>query len=252
MSELIYGRRAVLEALRADRRHVFRLWLEESSQPRDTDIMHEIVMRTESAKIPSRTVQGGLFDKLAQQQVNAQGVALEVGPYPYADLDDILSQRADASLPPLILILDHVQDPQNLGSLFRTAEAMAVDGIIIPERRAAGITPAVVSASAGAVEQLNVARVTNLNRTIDEIKERSYWVAGLDGSPDAPLLDAKMLNGSLAVVVGSEGAGISRLTRDKCDFLIRLPMFGRVESLNAAVAGSIVLFIARQSHTNTS
>ena len=180
-----------------------------------------------------------------------QGVALEVGGYPYVSLDDILARR-DAKLPPLILILDHVQDPQNLGSLFRTAEAMAVDGIVIPERRAAGITPAVVSASAGAVEQLRVARVTNLNRAIDEMKERNYWVAGLDGSPDIPEPDAKMLSGSLAVVVGSEGEGLSHLTREKCDFLVRLPMHGHVESLNAAVAGSILLYLIRQAHGNTS
>ncbi len=129
---------------------------------------------------------------------------------------------------------------------------MAVQGVIIPERRAAGITAAVVSSSAGAVEHLRVARVTNLNRAIDELKERNYWIAGLDDAPDSVVPSARMLDGALAVVVGSEGEGISRLTREKCDYLVRLPMYGQIESLNAAVAGSIMLYLARQSHNHQS
>jgi 23S rRNA (guanosine2251-2'-O)-methyltransferase len=143
-------------------------------------------------------------------------------------------------------LLDHVQDPQNLGTLIRTAEAMDVTGIVIPERRAAGVTPAVSNASAGAVEHLLVAQVTNLNRAIDDLKEANVWVAGLDMAPEAILLEDADLTGALAFVIGSEGSGLSRLTREKCDFLIRLPMKGRVESLNAAVAGSIVLYVARR------
>jgi 23S rRNA (guanosine2251-2'-O)-methyltransferase len=205
-----------------------------------------------------RTIRGGIFDTLENKQVNAQGVALEVDEYPYVEFDEILARPghkqtargAGASLLPLILILDHIQDPQNLGSLFRTAEAMAVDGVLIPDRRAAGITPAAVNASAGAVEHLRVARVTNLNRAIDELKEANFWIAGLEDEEAASTPDSKLLNGALAVVVGSEGAGISRLTRDKCDFTVRLPMYGRVESLNAAVAGSILLYLIRQAQNN--
>jgi 23S rRNA (guanosine2251-2'-O)-methyltransferase len=139
-----------------------------------------------------------------------------------------------------------LQDPQNLGTLIRTAEAMGVDGIVIPDRRAAGVTPAVSNASAGAVEHLPVAQVTNLNRAIEEFKKVGVWVAGLDMGEDALLLETADLTGALALVVGSEGSGLSRLTREKCDYLIQLPMFGRVESLNAAVAGSIVLYAARR------
>lgn len=245
MSELIYGRHAVLEALRAARRRIYRLWLEGVNGSQDGGIVAEILERAEAAKIPTRSIKGGLFDKLAQQRVNAQGVALEVDGYPYVELEDILAQ--DHGEPPLLLILDHIQDPQNLGALFRTAEAMAVHGVIIPERRAAGITPAVSNASAGAVEQLRVAQVTNLNRTIDTLKAQNIWVTGLDSGPDAPLLEESALTGAVAVVVGGEAEGISRLTREKCDFLVRLPMYGRVESLNAAVAGSIVLYLARQT-----
>ena len=251
MSELIYGRRAVLESLRAARRTTYRLWLDESAHT-SSDVLSEIHRLADASSIPTRTIRGGLFDKLSQQQANPQGVALEVGDYPYVELDDILASGSTATrshLSKLILLLDHIQDPQNLGALFRTAEAMAVQGVVIPERRAASITPAVVNASAGAVEHLSIARVTNLNRAIDELKEQNYWVAGLEESPDAVAPQTRMLQGSLVVVVGSEGAGISRLTREKCDFLVRLPMYGRIESLNAAIAGSIMLYLVRQANS---
>jgi 23S rRNA (guanosine2251-2'-O)-methyltransferase len=249
MSELIYGRHAVLEALRVARRRVFRLWLEGEGEgdPPTTGILGEIVTAAQATNIPLRTIKGGLFDKLAQQNVNTQGVALEVGDYPYVDLDNILARAKKSGEPPLLLILDHLQDPQNLGTLIRTAEAMGVHGIILPDRRAAGITPAVSNSSSGAVERMAVTQVTNLNRTIELLKERNIWVAGLDNGPDVPLLDPPSLRGALALVVGSEGSGLSRLTREKCDFLLRLPTVGAVESLNAAVAGSIVLYLARQA-----
>ncbi len=186
---------------------------------------------------------------MAQQNANAQGVALEVGDYPYVDVDDILAHAKQTGEPPLLLILDHLQDPQNLGTLMRTAEAMGVHGIILPERRAAGVTPAVSNSSAGAVERMLVAQVINLNRTIEHLKSRDVWIAGLDSDPETPLIDNRMISGSLALVVGSEGDGLSRLTREKCDFLLRLAMIGEVESLNAAVAGSIVLYLARQTRT---
>ena len=232
----------------AGRRRIYRLWLEgEDDAP--GGILREICASAEATKVPTRSIKGGLFDRLSQQRVNAQGVALEVDAYPYVELEDILEQEREE--PPLLLVLDHIQDPQNLGSLFRTAEAMGVHGVIIPERRAAGITPAVSNASAGAVELLQVAQVTNLNRAIDALKERNIWITGLDSGPDVPPLDEgavrRQFGGAVAVVVGSEGEGLSRLTRERCDFLVRLPMYGRVESLNAAIAGSIVLFLARQT-----
>lgn len=250
MSELTYGRRAVLETLRAARRRVYRLWLEgENNAPAPTGIVAEIVEAAQATNVPTRTIKGGLFEKLAQQNANAQGVALEVSDYPYVEVDEILARAKQKSEAPLLLILDHLQDPQNLGTLIRTAEAMGVHGIILPDRRAAGITPAVTNSSAGAVERMLVAQVTNLNRTIDEFKERNIWIAGLDSDPETPLIDNRMISGSLALVVGSEGSGLSRLTREKCDFLLRLEMVGEVESLNAAVAGSIVLYLARQTRS---
>lgn len=249
MSELLYGRHAVHEALRAGRRRIYRLWIEgkqdDAPLPKEGPVA-EIVALAMGAKIATRTIRGGLFDRLRSEHANAQGVALEVDEYPYVDVETCLAAARQAGEPPLLLILDHLQDPQNLGTLIRTAEAMGVHGIILPDRRAAGITPAVSNSSAGAVERMAVAQVTNLNRTIDELKRRNIWIAGLDSGPDVPVIDPKTLDGSLALVVGSEGTGLSRLTREKCDFLLRLEMVGQVESLNAAVAGSIVLYLVRQ------
>jgi 23S rRNA (guanosine2251-2'-O)-methyltransferase len=179
------------------------------------------------------------LDRLAP---NHQGVILEVDPYHYFLLDEILEFFARSDASPLMLLLDLLQDPQNVGSLLRTAEAVAVQGVVIPRRRAVAITPAVVSASAGAVEHLRVAQVTNLARTIETLKRHDLWVAGLEASPDAQRYDQADLRGPLALVVGSEGTGLRRLVREKCDFLVQLPMRGRVESLNASVAGSVALY----------
>jgi len=252
MSDLIYGRHAVLETLRAARRTLYRLWLDDTAHAKGSDTLSEIVALAERVSLPTRTIRGGLFDKLSSQHANPQGVALETGDYPYVDFDELLSPRRSSTggLPSLFLLLDHIQDPQNLGTLFRTAEAMAVDGVLIPDRRAAAVTPAVVNASAGAVEHLRIAQVTNLNRAIDALKEQNVWVAGLDESADASVPDDRLLSGALAVVVGGEGTGVSRLTREKCDFLVRLPMYGHIESLNAAVAGSILLYLTRQAQPN--
>jgi 23S rRNA (guanosine2251-2'-O)-methyltransferase len=249
MSELIYGRRAVLEALRANRRRFYRLWLEGARPAQPGDTLYEIRTLGEQLAMPVRTIQGGLFDKLAREHVNTQGVALETGDYPYVTVADCLRRADEAEEPPLLLLLDHLHDPQNLGTLMRTAEAMRVHGVIIPERRSAQITPAVSNASAGAVEHLLVAQVTNLNRTIEDLKAGHVWVAGLDSAPEVPPLEKANLTGALAVVVGNEAEGLSRLARERCDFLVRLPMYGQVGSLNAAVAGSIVLYAARQART---
>jgi 23S rRNA (guanosine2251-2'-O)-methyltransferase len=250
MSDLIYGRRAVLETLRAARRRIYRLWIE--GEPKSGDALSEILALAESQNVSVRNIQGGLFEKLQRQNTNPQGVALEVGDYPYVAVEEILQLARDRNEAPFILILDHLQDPQNIGTLFRTAEAMGVHGVILPDRRAARITAAASNASAGAVELLLVAQVTNINRVITDLKEHNIWSVGLDGSPEVPAITPKALTGSIALVIGSEGAGLSRLTRETCDLLVRLPMSGRVESLNAAVAGSIALYLAAQSRIDNS
>ena len=258
MSDLIVGRHAVLEALRADRRRALRLWIEGREGDRSAPqagssaggIVGEILALTHARSIPVRYIQGGLFDKLAHEQANAQGVALETGDYPYVTVQECLAAAKKQGEPPLLLLLDHLQDPQNLGTLIRTADAMGVHGVIIPDRRAARVTAAVSNASAGSVEHLRVVQVTNISRTIEELKEQSIWVAGLDDAPDAQPLGEANLAGALALVVGAEADGISRLVREKCDFLVRIAMHGQVESLNAAVAGSIALYAARQARTS--
>lgn len=252
MSELIYGRRAVLETLRATRRQMIRLWLEGDEGQQLKGSLVDIHTAAIDRKIPVRFVRDGLFAKFAQQGINAQGVAFEVGSYPYAELDDCLALAQTQEESPLLVLLDHLEDPQNLGSLIRSAEVFGAHGLIIPDRRSASVTPAVSNASAGAVEHLLVVQVTNLNRLIDELKKANIWVVGLDGSPETLPLDRSAVSGSLAIVVGSEGKGLSRLTRDKCDFLVRLPMQGQIESLNAAVAGSIVLYAAREARNTSS
>lgn len=247
MSELLYGRHAVLETLRAGRRQLYRLWVEGDEAAKPTGIMADVLVEARRNNLPVRYLKNGLFDKFRSEGANAQGVALEVGDYPYVEQSDCLKAARSQGQDPFLLILDHLQDPQNLGTLIRTAEALGVHGILIPDRRAARITPAVSNASAGAVEHMRVAQVTNINKAIEELKQRNVWVAGLAGEPDVPPVEQARLDGALALVVGSEGEGLSRLTREKCDFLVRLPMVGRVESLNAAVAGSIVLYLAAQA-----
>lgn len=242
MIDLLYGRRPVYEVLRAGRRRVYKLTLVDSVRERG-GIVGQIVSLARAADVPLARSSRGELDRITP---NHQGVTVEASSYPYVDLD-ILPAVADENAHPLFLLLDLLQDPQNLGSLLRTAEAVGVHSVVIPQRRAVGVTPAVVSASAGAVEHLRVARVANLARTLDELKRRDFWVAGLESDPTYQVYDQVDLSGPLALVVGSEGSGLRRLVRERCDFLIRLPMHGRVASLNAAVAGSVALYeIERQ------
>jgi 23S rRNA (guanosine2251-2'-O)-methyltransferase len=236
MREWLYGRQAVRETLRAKRRNGFLLRMADGAQ--DRAILQEILELARKRKIPMERVNRDALDPLGDGH---QGVALQVDEYPAVNLEDILAHAADGGRPPLLLLLDQIQDPQNLGTLLRTAEAAAVDGVVLPTHRAAGVTPAVVNASAGAVEHLLVAQA-NLAQAIETIKQHGIWVAGLEATPEAqPLFEAD-LSGPLALVVGSEGEGLRPLVRKSCDFLFSLPMLGRVGSLNAAVAGSIALY----------
>ena len=248
MVDLLYGRRPVYEVLRAGRRHVYKLTLADGVKERG-GIVGQIVALARAAGVPLTRSSRAELNRAVS---NHQGVIVEASPYSYAELDDILSIVADQNVRPLLLLLDLLQDPQNLGSLLRTAEAVGVHGVVIPQRRAVGVTPAVVSASAGAVEHLQVARVANLARTLEELKYRDFWIAGLELDLTAQIYDQVDLRGPLALVVGSEGGGLRRLVREKCDFSMRLPMRGRVASLNAAVAGSVALYeIERQRRSES-
>jgi 23S rRNA (guanosine2251-2'-O)-methyltransferase len=174
-----------------------------------------------------------------------QGVALEASAYPYSNLQDMLILAARRQEPPFLLVLDALQDPQNLGTLLRTAEIVGVHGVLLPLRHTVTVTPAVVSASSGASEHLLILQV-NLAQAIASLKESGVWIVGLESGQAGSLPDQVRLDGPLALVVGGEGQGMRPLVRDSCDWLLRLPMRGKVESLNAAVAGSVALYLAWQ------
>ena len=246
MREILYGRQPVREALRARRRQVFRLLLARGAKP--TERVADVLVLAEQARVPVQAVDRKELEKLSGE-VNHQGLAAEVSAYPYVALEDVLDAVRQAGAAPFVLLLDHLQDPQNLGSLLRSAEAVGVHGVVLPERRAAGVTPAAVRASAGAAEHVRVAQVSNLVQAMRSLKEAGVWLAGLEATPNAQLYTEADLRGPLGLVVGGEGDGLARLVRETCDFVIRLPMWGQVESLNAGVAGGIALYEARRQRS---
>jgi 23S rRNA (guanosine2251-2'-O)-methyltransferase len=204
-------------------------------------IIAEILDLAGGLKLPLKRVSRLQLDGIAK--VN-QGVALEVARYPYVEVADILRRAHKLAEQPFILALDHVQDPHNLGALLRTAEVVGTHGAVIPHRRAAEVTPAVVSASAGASEHLRVAQIANLAQTLKALKAEGLWVVGLVSDPHAQPYHQVDLDLALALVIGAEDRGLSRLVRETCDLLVRLPMRGQIESLNASVAGGIALYAA--------
>lgn len=244
MSEMIYGRNPVYECLMAGRRQVFHVFVAGGAQERGR--LGEITAHASRFGLPVRRVERSELDRLCPQ-ANHQGVVAEVSGYPYVDVGAILALAARRDEPPWVLLLDCLQDPQNLGTLVRTAEVVGVHGVVIPDRRAAEVTPAVVSSSSGASEHMLIAQVTNMVRTIEQLKERNLWIAGLEDVPEGKVLWESDLKGAMGLVVGNEGAGMRRLVRETCDWMVRLPVRGRVSSLNAAVAGSVALYeMARQ------
>jgi len=241
--EFIIGRNPVLEALKSGR-DINKLWIAEGSQGGS---MGQI---TQLAKRNGVLVQF-VPKKKIEQMVDGihQGVAAQVAAYQYAELDDLFNLAEKRNESPFFLLLDELEDPHNLGSIMRTADAVGAHGIIIPKRRSVGLTATVAKASTGAIEHVPVARVTNLSRTIDELKDRGVWIVGTDAkeSDDYRNLDGGM---PLTLVIGSEGKGMSRLIREKCDFLVQLPMVGHVTSLNASVAASLLMYeVYRKRHS---
>jgi 23S rRNA (guanosine2251-2'-O)-methyltransferase len=243
LKEILYGRHAVEETVLAGRRKVHRLLMAEGSRlpPAST-----LLKAAESKGIPVEWVPRQRLDQIGN--VNHQGVAAEASAYPYIDVDDLLQQSTPA-IPPMVLVLDCLQDPQNFGALIRTAEAVGVTGVVLPRYRSVSVTSAVVNASAGAVEHLKVALAPNLVAAMEKMKKAGFWLVGLEDVPGAQRYDQADLNVPLGLVVGSEGQGLGRLVRRTCDYVVRLPMSGQIASLNASIAGSIVLYEAwRQRH----
>jgi len=245
MPDYVWGRNPVLETLRSNRQ-VRRLLLADGQ--RDAPSVAAILQEAARRHIPIETVPRHRLDQLSQGAVH-QGCLAVVEARKYATLEQILDFAGQKKEDPFLLILDAIQDVNNLGSLLRSAEATGVHGVIIPLHEAAEVNATVVKTSAGATEHLLIAQETNLTRTIDFLKKQNVWVIGLVGEAKTAY-DKADLTGPLALVVGNEGKGISRLVREHCDLLITLPMRGSVNSLNAAVAGSIALYEALRQRSN--
>ena len=243
-AEFIYGHWSVMEALRAGRRSLDQLMITETVDAKG--LVAEILALAAERGVPVHRVPRRIIDDLAQG-ANHQNMALRVGGYPYADLEDVMDLSKQRSEKPLILILDLLKDPQNVGALLRVADAVGVHGVVMQERRGVAVTPAVVNASSGAVEHLKIVQVTNLVNAMRDLKSQDVWMVGLDIGQNVAPIDKTDLNMSLGLVLGSEGEGLRRLVRDTCDLLLALPMRGSVASLNVATVGSVALYAAWQA-----
>lgn len=240
--EMIAGKNPVLEALRATR-DINKIWVAEGVKKAG---IAELLELAKERGIVVQFVPKQKVDGLTSE--NHQGVVASVAAYNYAELNDIFAVAEERGEDPFILILDELEDPHNLGSIMRTADAVGAHGIIIPKRRSVALTAVVAKASTGAIEYIPTVRVGNLSQIVDELKERGVWIAGTDakGSEDYRRMDATL---PLAIIIGSEGKGMSRVLKEKCDFLYNLPMVGHVTSLNASVAASLLMYeVYRKRH----
>ncbi|MDE3840579.1 23S rRNA (guanosine(2251)-2'-O)-methyltransferase RlmB [Bacillus methanolicus] len=240
--DFIIGKNPVIEALKSER-DINKILIAEGSHRGQ---MQQITRLAKEANVPVQFVPKKKLDQISEG--NHQGIIAYVAAYQYAQLDDLFAAAEKKQEPPFFLLLDEIEDPHNLGSIIRTADAAGVHGIIIPKRRAVGLTATVAKASTGAIEHIPVVRVTNMAQIIDELKGRGLWIAGTDakGKEDYRTFDGTL---PLGLVIGSEGKGMGRLIRDKCDFLIHLPMAGHVTSLNASVAAALLMYeVYRKRH----
>jgi len=241
--EVIIGKNAVIEALKSGR-SINKVFL---SQQLNRSMQGKFIQLGKDAETVVQKVPKNKLDQISSGK-NHQGVIAYVASYPYADIDDLFNAAKRTGEAPFFIILDELEDPHNLGSILRTADAAGAHGVIIPKRRSVGLTQAVAKTAAGAIEYVPVARVTNIADIIDELKERNVWVVGTEAEATE---DYRKLDGALpiALVIGNEGKGISWLVRKKCDWTVSLPMKGKVSSLNASVACSLLLYeIYRKRH----
>jgi 23S rRNA (guanosine2251-2'-O)-methyltransferase len=244
-SDRLYGIHPVLEALRSAERHIDGIYLQQGRQGREID---EIVRLAKTKGISVDFRPREALDRLTGS-AHHQGVVGIVAGKVYASLDDLIARVAEKEHA-LLLLLDGIEDPHNLGAILRTAEAAAVDGVIIPERRAVGLTATVAKASAGAIEHLPLARVVNLSHTIERLKNENFWIYALDVKGDKNFLHVDY-RGAVALVIGSEGRGVRPLVAQHCDGRINIPMMGRVSSLNASVAAGILLYEVLRQRAST-
>lgn len=240
-NDVVFGRNSVIELLNSNRT-VNKLFIQKGETHGS---IGKVIELAREKRIVISEVQKGKLDEITDNQ-NHQGVVAVTSPYEYCEIDDILKVAEDRNEKPFILIADGIEDPHNLGAMIRTAECMGVHGVIIPKRRAVAVTNTVAKVAAGALEYMKVVRVNNINDSIEELKEKGVWVVGTDAAGNDFLTDIDM-TGAIAVVIGSEGEGMASLTRKRCDFLAKIPMKGRITSLNASVTCGMVIYeVARQ------
>ena len=232
----VEGRHPVEEALLSGRT-IDKIYIAKGGKSAN---VNDILSMANEKKIPVSFVDRKKIDEMSESHSH-QGIIAKVSAYAYLELDDLIERINSKDTPAFLVLLDEIQDPHNLGSVLRTADASGVDAVIIPKRRSATLTPVVAKTSAGAVEYVPVCKVTNLVKTMEKLKDCGVWIIGADMNGDK-LYQDEDFSGPIALVIGNEGQGISRLVREKCDFLVRIPMKGKVNSLNASVSASILMY----------
>ncbi len=239
--DMIWGRNPVIEALKSENRTIERLYIADGDTKGS---INKIIAIAREKKIRIENVDRRKLDDMTGGEVH-QGVAAEISPYSYKEIDDIFRTAEEKGEAPFIIILDNIEDSHNFGAIIRTAECAGVHGIIIARRRSVSVTPFTVKASAGATEFVNIVKVSNITSTIEKLKEKGVWVYGAD--MDGDYYYNTNLTGPIALVIGSEGKGISRLVKENCDAIVKIPMNGKINSLNASVASGILVYdIVRQ------
>ena len=240
----VEGRNAVIELLKTNRpiNKIYVLKRERQGS------INEIIKLAKKSNNLIVEVDKSKLDSMSESK-HHQGVIALVSPVEYKSIDDIFDLAKNKSEDPFIIIAEEIEDPHNLGALIRTAECAGCHGIIIPKRRAVGITEVVSKTAVGALEYVPVARVNNINETIRDLKDRGVWIVGTDGNADK-LYYEQDLTGPIAIVVGSEGKGMSTLTKKNCDFMVKIPMMGKITSLNASVSGGIIIFESLRQRLN--
>lgn len=238
----IFGVLPVLEALRANARRIDKIAIADGAREKR---LHEILDLARSGGVRVDRVSREVLERYVKPDANHQGVVAFAAAGQYVDVDEILDAGSD---PALIVVLDGVEDPRNLGAVLRSVECSGADGVIIPERRAVGLTETVAKSAAGATEYVKVAKVTNLNRLIEDLKSRNIWVVGTTGDASKSYTEWDWCQPS-ALVLGAEGSGLHRLVAENCDVLVNIPMYGKIESLNVSVAAGVILFEARRQRS---
>lgn len=238
-TEILYGIHPVFEAIKAGRRDIFKVYIAKDKPPKR---LNKVVALAESKKISVERVKPLELKSMAGNDLH-QGIGAKTGPFPLSEISDIVGRDRVDDANHLLLLLDNILDPHNLGALVRTALCVGVDGIIIPKDRSVLPTPTVSKASAGALEHVHLARVTNMVNTIKTLKEQGLWIAGMDKTAYRSIFFSD-LTCSVAIVIGGEEKGIRPLVKKQCDFLVSIPQAGPVNSLNAAVAGAVAMYEA--------